>query len=199
MPLLRIVRKSKANEDSSSINFEEKTESGTIDGGETESSDVADSSSDAASSDSVTSSQSSSKQSSKPQWNKPQNSSSKNSKTESSKPQSGTSSKPNTSDTESMQSQGSENVVREDFNEAMDVYEEFIDDYVEFMKKFKENPKDKALYSEYGGYLVEYAKRVKDFKSLDLKNLNQAEIDYYKVVQSRVNEKLREAFPKEQG
>ncbi len=89
-------------------------------------------------------------------------------------------------DTEKTETLGS------DFKTAMDSYEAFIDEYVDFMKKYAENPADTALLADYSTYMSKYSGFVEDFEKWDEEEMNDAELAYYLEVQARVNEKLLE-------
>lgn len=78
------------------------------------------------------------------------------------------------------------------FKAAMDSYEEFMDDYVAFMKKYNANPNDLTLLTDYFDYLDEYADMVKEFDKWEDEDLNNEEMDYYLEVQTRVTQKLLE-------
>lgn len=74
----------------------------------------------------------------------------------------------------------------------MDSYEKFMDEYVAFMKKYKENPSDLGLLADYADYMSKYTDFVKDFEKWENEEMNAAETAYYIEVQSRVNKKLLE-------
>lgn len=80
-----------------------------------------------------------------------------------------------------------------EFKAAMDSYEAFINEYVEFMKKYKANPTDLGLLSDYTEYMRKYTKFAEDFEKWDDEEMNVAEASYYIEVQSRVSKKLIEA------
>lgn len=82
--------------------------------------------------------------------------------------------------------------IRPEFKEAMDSYEEFMNDYVEFMKKLEKNPNDTTLLLSYAQYLADYAEFCKDFEAWGSENMNAAEQKYYIEVQTRVNKLLLE-------
>lgn len=83
--------------------------------------------------------------------------------------------------------------MRTEFKEAMDSYEEFIDEYVAFMKKYSEsNGTDLELITDYSKYMSKYAKMVEKFEEWEDDDLNSAEESYYLKVQSRVSKKLLE-------
>ena len=79
-----------------------------------------------------------------------------------------------------------------DFKAAMDSYEEFMDEYVAFMKKYNANPNDMTLLTDYLDYLDEYADMVKEFNKWEDEDLNDEEFNYYLEVQTRVTQKLLE-------
>ena len=79
-----------------------------------------------------------------------------------------------------------------DFKAAMDSYEEFIDEYVSFMKKYNENPNDLGLLADYATYMSKYADFMEDFEQWEDEEMNTAETAYYIEVQARVNQKLLE-------
>ena len=84
------------------------------------------------------------------------------------------------------------NVIDPDFKAAMDSYEGFMNEYVDFMKKYKANPGDLSLLLSYSDYLNKYSKFVKDFEKWENEDMNIAETAYYVDVQARVSKKLLE-------
>lgn len=86
----------------------------------------------------------------------------------------------------------SANGLRSDFKAAMDSYESTMNEYVEFMKKYKANSSDAELISEYADYMQKYADTADKFQSWKSNNLNNAELSYYLAVQARVTKKLAE-------
>lgn len=81
-----------------------------------------------------------------------------------------------------------------DFMNAMDSYETFMDEYVEFIKEYNDNPSDLGLLVDYAEYMSKYAKFVADFEKWSNEDLSEAELDYYIEVQTRVNQKLLELY-----
>ena len=80
-----------------------------------------------------------------------------------------------------------------DFKAAMDSYEKFMDEYVAFMKKYKDNPGNLSLLTDYANYMSKYADFVEDFEKWEDEDMNAAETAYYIEVQTRVGKKLLEA------
>ena len=60
------------------------------------------------------------------------------------------------------------------------------------MKKYKANPSDLSLLTDYADYMSKYADFVKDFEKWEDEEMNAAETAYYIEVQSRVSKKLLE-------
>lgn len=83
--------------------------------------------------------------------------------------------------------------LRSDFKEAMDNYESFMNDYVDFMKKYQANPTDLSLITDYATYINKYNELSQSFEKWDSSDMNDAEKAYYLEVQTRVNNKLLEA------
>lgn len=79
-----------------------------------------------------------------------------------------------------------------EFKAAMDSYEEFMDEYVAFMKKYKENPTDQGLLADYAKIMGQYADFTENFAKWEDEEMNAAETAYYIEVQSRVTKKLLE-------
>lgn len=97
-----------------------------------------------------------------------------------------------TNDTKSENTTTNSTDLDPSFKAAMDSYESFMNDYVEFMKKYNENPSDSELLSEYSDFLNKYTTFMDDFNAWGNKDLNTAETNYYLEVQTRVNKKLQE-------
>lgn len=79
-----------------------------------------------------------------------------------------------------------------EFKAAMDSYETFMNDYVDFMKKYSDNPSDLNLLTDYADYMNKYSEFVEDFEKWEDEEMNTAETAYYIDVQARVSKKLLE-------
>lgn len=79
-----------------------------------------------------------------------------------------------------------------EFKAAMDSYEEFFDEYVSIMKKYKANPTDMSILSDYAKYMGQYADMMQKFEKWENEDLNTAEAAYYVDVQARITKKLLE-------
>lgn len=82
--------------------------------------------------------------------------------------------------------------MRPEFKAAMDSYETFMMDYVDFMKKYEENPSDLEILADYADYMSKYAEFAEDFEAWNEEEMNNAEMAYYIDVQARVSKKLLE-------
>ena len=82
--------------------------------------------------------------------------------------------------------------MRPEFKAAMDSYETFMTDYVDFMKKFEEDSSNLSILADYADYMKKYAEFVEDFEKWDDEEMNTAETAYYIDVQARVSKKLLE-------
>lgn len=80
--------------------------------------------------------------------------------------------------------------IRPEFKAAMDGYEAFFDEYVEFMKSYMENPADVSLLMRYASILVEYEKAMTGMEQLENSDLNNAELAYYIEATARIETKL---------
>lgn len=83
--------------------------------------------------------------------------------------------------------------VRPEFQEAMDSYEAFMDEYCEIMQKYGESDgTDLSLLADYASYMAQYAEMMQQFEQWEDEELSDAELLYYIEVQARVNQKLLE-------
>lgn len=89
-------------------------------------------------------------------------------------------------------------IVSPDFKAAMDSYEAFFDEYVEFMKKYEtmldsDNPMAALTWlSEYTSWLNRYAETMDKLNDIDEDSLSVADYAYYIDVMARINKKLLE-------
>lgn len=73
-------------------------------------------------------------------------------------------------------------------------YEAWVDKYVEFMKKYKQNPTDMTLLSEYSEFLkqtVEWSEKAEKYEN-DLKNASPKVLTEYLETLSRISKKITE-------
>lgn len=79
-----------------------------------------------------------------------------------------------------------------DFKELMDTYEAFFNDYVDFMKKYKDNPNDLSLLGDYADYISKYTDYMEKLEDVDKDKLTTDEALYYTEVSARILKKLAE-------
>ena len=92
-------------------------------------------------------------------------------------------------------SQGQEppaNGLRPEFKAAMDSYEAFYDEYVDFMQKYAKNPTDLTLLADYADFMSKAADMDKTFDAWESDNLSTEELAYYIEVNARIQQKLLE-------
>lgn len=85
-----------------------------------------------------------------------------------------------------------DNSIDPAFKAAMDSYEEFFDEYVAIMKKYKENPTDMSILADYTKYMGQYADTMQKMEDWENEDLNTVELAYYLEVQNRITQKLLE-------
>ncbi len=85
-----------------------------------------------------------------------------------------------------------ESAIDSEFKAAMDSYEKFFDEYVAIMKKYKENPADMSILTDYATYMGQYADTMQKLDEWESKDMTAAEAAYYVDVQTRITKKLLE-------
>lgn len=75
-------------------------------------------------------------------------------------------------------------------NSYGDSLEAFSDEYCEFMKKYNDDPTDLKLLADYGKLMTEMVNVNEAFEEWDDGEMNDAELNYYLEVNSRVFQKL---------
>lgn len=84
--------------------------------------------------------------------------------------------------------------VNSDFKATMDSYESFMNDYVDFMKKYENASDDEylSMLQEYTEMMIKYNDMAEKMDSIDTDTLSSEELAYYTLVMGRVTEKLAE-------
>ena len=95
-----------------------------------------------------------------------------------------------TSDDNSDSGDRAETDISPEFKATMDKYEEFFDEYVDFMNKYKENPTDVTLLAESADMLTKEAEMMKEMEAMDESEMTTAESAYYLEVTARIYSKL---------
>lgn len=98
-------------------------------------------------------------------------------------------------DNKESQSDSSSDLVdgmRPEFKEALDSYEEFFNEYVEFMKKYMNSTDTVGMLKDYTEYMSKYADMMQKLEKLGDEEMNTAEAAYYLEVTTRINKKLLE-------
>lgn len=88
---------------------------------------------------------------------------------------------------------GTTDGIRPEFKEALDSYEEFFDEYCEFMKKYMASDgTDLTLIMDYATYMTKYTETMNSMDVLDDGEMSAEESQYYLEVTTRINKKLLE-------
>jgi hypothetical protein len=77
-----------------------------------------------------------------------------------------------------------------DFKDMLDAYEEYMDEYIEFMQLYNKNPTDAELMSQYMEMMVKYNEYATTISKLDESEMTDEEAAYYIEVTGRVTQKL---------
>lgn len=80
--------------------------------------------------------------------------------------------------------------IRPEFKEAMDSYEAFFDEYVEYMQLYQSDPTNLELLTGLSDMLSRESEMIEQFDAWENEDLNAAEMAYYLEVQSRIYQKL---------
>lgn len=83
--------------------------------------------------------------------------------------------------------------IRPEVKEAIDNYEVFIDDYIDFINKFTQDTTDLMLIAEYADYANKLIDMEEKFDKIEEEDLNDAESLYYAEVALRCSQKLLNA------
>ena len=87
----------------------------------------------------------------------------------------------------------SDEAIRPEFQQAMDSYEAFFDEYCDFMQRYSESDgTDLGMLADYADMMEQYAQVTSDFSNWNSDDLTTAELSLYLDVQTRVNQKLLE-------
>lgn len=92
----------------------------------------------------------------------------------------------------SKKSTSSSDNVSPDFKATMDSYEEFFNDYVDFMKKYKNSTDITSMASDYADYMTKYSDMMQKLNDIKSENLSTADLAYYNEVNARITKKLAE-------
>lgn len=83
--------------------------------------------------------------------------------------------------------------VSVDLKEWLDSYEAFMDEYVEFMQRYKDSGNATSMMTDYLNYLQRYSDFISKTDALDTDDMSAADYAYYLEVTTRVSKKLLEA------
>ncbi|MDO4891504.1 MAG: hypothetical protein Q3963_09065, partial [Coriobacteriaceae bacterium] len=84
--------------------------------------------------------------------------------------------------------------VSADVKETLDSYEAVMDEYVDFMQRYKDSGYSASMLSEYTDMLQKYNDFSEKINAMDTSNMSNADYAYYIEVTSRVSQKLLAAM-----
>lgn len=84
--------------------------------------------------------------------------------------------------------------VTPSFKEAMDSYETFFNEYVNFMKKYSTSASSLGMLTDYMSFMARYAEMIAKMETMDDGNLSAADSAYYLEVTARIYMKLTEVL-----
>lgn len=87
-----------------------------------------------------------------------------------------------------------ESGIRPEFKEAMESYEKFFDEYVAFMKAYKDSDDPLSMMGEYTTMMQQYVETMGELEDIDESELSEEEALYYAEVVLRINQKLLEVI-----
>ena len=97
----------------------------------------------------------------------------------------------NTNDvTEATEDVSGSDGIDPDFRAAMDSYEKFFDDYVIFMKAYKDADDVSSMANEYTAMMQQYLETMTALQGIDQGSLSDEDALYYAEVMLRINQKL---------
>ena len=82
--------------------------------------------------------------------------------------------------------------VNADFKNTMDAYEDFFNEYVDFMKKYKDSDDVVGMMADYTEYMSKYADMMSKMDEIDTDDLSAADAAYYAEVYARILDKISE-------
>ena len=96
---------------------------------------------------------------------------------------------------EEVKEEKSSDGVDPDLKAFLDSYEKFIDEYVDFMKKYNENPDNMiSMIGEYAEMMQKYADFADKIDQYDENEMSSADYKYYIEVTARCTQKMLEAL-----
>ena len=82
--------------------------------------------------------------------------------------------------------------IRPEFKEAMDSYEEFFKEYVNFMKKYAAASNPLSMLDDYYDYMLQYTETMTKLAELEQDEMSTEEALYYAEVSLRISQELLE-------
>lgn len=84
--------------------------------------------------------------------------------------------------------------VTPEFKEAMDSYEQFFQEYVDFMETYNNSDDPTSLMGEYNDYMKQYTDTMAKLDDIDEDSLSEADKQYYVEVSTRISSMLTDSL-----
>ncbi len=84
------------------------------------------------------------------------------------------------------------NGIDPDFKEAVDSYEKFMNEYVDFINEFNAATDNTSMMAKYLEYMGQYADTMSKLDGLEQEDLSTEEVIYYNEAMTRILKKLNE-------
>ncbi len=75
----------------------------------------------------------------------------------------------------------------------LDSYEAYMDEYIEFMTLYKDDPSNLEYVAKYATMMAKYAEFARAVEKYDVDEMSEADQDYYIEVMTRINQKMIDA------
>lgn len=83
--------------------------------------------------------------------------------------------------------------IRPEFKKAMDDYEAFFDEYIDFMETYSKSDNPVAMMAEYAEYMTKYSQAMQSMSEMGEEEMSTEESAYYLKVTTRINTKLAQS------
>lgn len=80
--------------------------------------------------------------------------------------------------------------IRPEFKAAMDSYEAFYNEYIDFLEEYYQNPADLSMLGRYTELLAKSEEMERSFDAWDESDMSNEEIIYYMEVTTRIEERM---------
>lgn len=98
----------------------------------------------------------------------------------------------NTSDSETTDEETEGTGLSDEFVAAMDTYEQFFNDYCDFMVEYANSDDVLSMSADYAEWMKNYAENMEALENWESEDMTEEELNYYLDVMTRINKRLLE-------